>query len=132
MSRPARLKTPVQTLDTVQDHLYSLHKDYGSWRAVSIRFGCKIPAGTLCAVAGGREPKHPEHRKLLGLPAYGWAAVCPTCGEIHLRRTCPKTTKPRARRAISLTDPESAAATIINHMSAANVRRLVELLDIGE
>lgn len=42
----------------------------------------------------------------------------------------PKPSKPRARRAISLTDPESAACTIINHMPPENIRRLVELLSV--
>lgn len=39
---------------------------------------------------------------------------------------------PRARRAINLVDPVSAAATILTHADPAYIARLVELLNIGE
>jgi hypothetical protein len=83
----------VQLLDTIQARLNRLH-DSGSlsWRKIAALPDYQgIPAGTLCAIAKGREPKKKEHRKMLGLPP---AAVevdpCPDCGEAHTVPFCTK------------------------------------------
>jgi hypothetical protein len=40
-----------------------------TWREIANLDDFKgIPPGTLCAIFNGREPKKPEHRRILGLP----------------------------------------------------------------
>lgn len=101
-----------------------------SWRKIGLEYG--ITGGMAYRIAHGYEPREAHIRHTLHLPALVEVAPCPKCGEIHLRRTCPTTAKKRARRAINLADPVSAAATILNHADAAYIARLVELLNIGE
>lgn len=71
----------------------------------------------------------------LGIVRLEPAPVCAVHGVVHCYdcetqrpRPIRKPGKPRPRRAINLADPVSAAATILNHMPAENVRRLVDLL----
>jgi hypothetical protein len=58
---------PVQTLDKARDEIIRLRGTGMTFRAMSPLFG-GIPAGTLCAIAKGREPKKPAIRAALGLP----------------------------------------------------------------
>ena len=71
----------------------------------------------------------------LGIVRLEPAPVCAVHGIVHCYdctaqqvKPLSKPGKPRARRAINLADPVSAAATILNHADAAYVARLVELL----
>jgi hypothetical protein len=61
--------TLVRTPDTVKDRLNYFHDTIGlTWREIANLGDYKgIPAGTLCSVAHGAEPKH-AHRAQLGLP----------------------------------------------------------------
>lgn len=61
--------SPVQSLDTVRMRLIALNDDTGlSWREIAKMDDFKgIPPGTLCAIAKGREPMKPEHRRILNL-----------------------------------------------------------------
>ena len=61
---------PVQSLDIVQVRLNRLHGADGlAWRTIAARPEyVGIPPGTLSAIAGGRDPKKEEHRRILGLP----------------------------------------------------------------
>jgi hypothetical protein len=95
---PPTLKTNVQTMDMVRDMLHSLHKSLRTWRRVSIHFNAKIPAGTLCSIAKGREPKKPEYRKILGLPEMKPAPVCAHCGKVPLKKNCNCRTNHRPRK----------------------------------
>jgi hypothetical protein len=76
-------RNTVQQLDTVVTELNRLHDSHAlSWRKISALPKYQgIPAGTLCAIAKGREPKKNKHRLILGLPPLGTAEICtnPTC-----------------------------------------------------
>lgn len=61
-----------------------------TWRQIAAHFD-GVPAGTLCAIAKGRDPKSPAIRAALGLPAYASAPVCPVHGVVHQGR-CPRKT----------------------------------------
>ena len=58
------------------------------------------------------EPRDNAIRKLLGLPQLARAPICPTCGVVHVRKTCPvkhKSGKRRPRRRILPPGPLWAA-----------------------
>ncbi|MCJ7831381.1 MAG: hypothetical protein MUP86_02530 [Dehalococcoidia bacterium] len=57
----------VQTLDAIRDELNARHSPDMPWRALSPLYG-GVPAGTLCAIAKGRNPKKHAIRAALGLP----------------------------------------------------------------
>ena len=59
----------VQPLDAVRKRLITLNDGIGlSWREIAKMDDFKgIPPGTLCAIAKGREPMKPEHRRILNL-----------------------------------------------------------------
>jgi hypothetical protein len=83
--------------------LKNLYSVLGSWRAVSKILG--LPAGTLCAIAKGREPKKAEHRLALGLPVLAPASICPACKVVHVGR-CKAQAKRRRNRLIDFTPDE--------------------------
>lgn len=79
---------PVQTLDKLKARLVSARATGMHWRQIA-EFFPGVPAGTLCAIAKGRDPKSPAIRAALGLPAYQAAEVCPVHGVVHQGR-CPR------------------------------------------
>jgi hypothetical protein len=88
-------KAGVQDLDAIVTRLNHLHDSQSlSWRKISARSEYQgIPAGTLCAIAKGREPKKIKHRKILGLPVvYVPALPCDDCGEVHIVGWCTEET----------------------------------------
>ena len=60
----------VQSLDSIRERLKHLHDTQAlSWRKIAALDDYRgIPAGSLCSIAGGREPKSLDHRRILGLP----------------------------------------------------------------
>jgi hypothetical protein len=89
------IKNRVQTLDKVRADLLRLKRIKGTWRAVSVALGAIVPAGTLSAIANGRDPKNPVYRRVLGLPPLdGLAPACSKCGEVHISKRCTTTRKP--------------------------------------
>jgi len=80
----------VQSLDMVQEELNRLHLvEHLSWRKIaSLEPFLGIPAGTLCAIAKGREPRDSEHRRILKMPALELAPVCRKCGQVHVTKRC--------------------------------------------
>ena len=80
----------VRNLDTLKADLRARRATGKTWREIAREFD-GIPAGTLCAIAKGYEPKKPSMRRALGLPAMQPAPVCPRCGVVHTRqcRTLP-------------------------------------------
>ena len=60
----------VRALDIARERLNRLHDIPGnSWRKIALLDAyIGIPAGSLCSIAKGREPKNLEHRRILGLP----------------------------------------------------------------
>lgn len=84
----SRPKGSVQTLDALRSRLISARATGMTWRAIAAHFD-GVPAGTLCAIAKGRDPKSPAIRQALGLPAFAPAAVCPVHGVVHTGR-CPR------------------------------------------
>lgn len=83
-----RASTHVQTLDKLRARLASARAAGMPWRQVA-GFFPGVPAGTLCAISKGRDPKSPAIRRALGLPAYQAAEVCPVHGVVHTGR-CPR------------------------------------------
>lgn len=135
---PTTAQTYVTTSDTLYSELVRLRRaEMLSWRAIAqIPPFAPLPAGTLCTwyKTGNLPRRWYSH---FGLTAYAPAPVCPAHGIVHCYdctaeqvKPLPKPSKPRARRAINLADPVSAAATIINHAAPAYIARLVELLDV--
>lgn len=83
-----RSQLPVQTLDKLQARLIAARATGMTWRDIAAHFQ-PVPAGTLCAIAKGRDPKSPAIRAALGLPAYQAAEVCPVHHIVHTGR-CPR------------------------------------------
>jgi len=73
--RPSQPKIPVKQtvqleLPDLAPHQIRLRRlnETLTWRQIAVLDEYKgIPAGTLCSYAKGREPKNPEHRRILGL-----------------------------------------------------------------
>lgn len=103
MTAEQKPQYPVETFDTIQQRLIVLHTiKHMPWRTIALLTEYKgVPAGTLCDISKGHEPKSARIRLLLHLPALAPAPVCSTCGEVHLRKsaTCPKDRQPRPPRA---------------------------------
>ena len=61
---------PCPALDIAQNRLKWLHDTWHCpWREIAALGEYRgIPAGSLCSYAKGREPRNPEHRRILGLP----------------------------------------------------------------
>lgn len=70
-------------------------------------------------------------RAVLGWPKLVEVEPCPTCGTVHLRKTCPNRANGhrRQRIAISKVDAASAARSIVNNNSPEYVRELIERLE---
>ena len=90
----------VQSLDTVIRALLQLNTVGGmAWRDIAKMDAYKgIPAGTLCAIAKGREPKNPHYREILRLPVLAPAPVCAKCGAVHVTKRCTANGKPAGAR----------------------------------
>jgi len=84
-------KPVLRTGDNWQQVLQNLHTTSGmSWREIAnLPEFQGIPAGTLCSISKGFEPKNPKVRVQLGLSAQALAPVCPTCGVVHVTKRCP-------------------------------------------
>lgn len=76
------------------------------WREIAAMFR-PVPMGTLARFAYDPkyEPRRVDYRRALGLPDYPPVTVrahpCGNCGEIHIRKSCPKRkaeSKPRQPR----------------------------------
>ncbi len=85
----------VQRLDAIRSDLARLRarRIPVPWRKIAERYP-GVPAGTLCAIFKGREPKKHSVRRALGLPDLAPAPVCPDCGQVHVSGTC-TATRPR-------------------------------------
>ena len=70
-SRALSPSVPRPALDIARERLNEHHDiEKLSWRKIAaLRPYRGIPAGTLCSIAKGREPKKPIYRSKLGLPA---------------------------------------------------------------
>ena len=84
-------KQTVRTSDSIPDQLKFLNLvQHMSWREIAkLPEFQGIPAGTLCSISKGFEPKNPKVRVQLGLSAQALAPVCPTCGVVHVTKRCP-------------------------------------------
>jgi len=86
-------KTPaahVQPLDALRRDLLARRAQNNPptpWRALAADYP-GVPAGTLCAISKGREPRKACVRRALGLPVLVAVPACPTCGGAHKFRPC--------------------------------------------
>lgn len=84
-------KTPRRQMVKIQKELkkdYEELKTKGGWRAVGKRYG--ISCGMAYRVAMDcYEPSDIVIRRKLGLKVMKPAPVCPFCGEVHIRKSCP-------------------------------------------
>jgi hypothetical protein len=91
----------VTNCDAIKFELNLLHDTSGlSWGKIAkmSRF-LGVPPGTLYRIATTNyEPKRPEIRKILGLPIFALAPVCPVCGVVHVAKRCTEKTKPARKR----------------------------------
>lgn len=87
MSVQTALKGSVQSLDTLRRVLLERRDAQHPptpWREIARSYP-GVPAGTLCAIAKGREPHKASVRAALGLPVLAAAPVCPVHGVVHAR-----------------------------------------------
>lgn len=86
MSRKLQNHT-LQTLETVKARLNERYRATGRWETVASEFGVSV--GTAVRVARGYEPKTAKVRTALNLPALVPAPACPSCGIVHVAKSCP-------------------------------------------
>jgi hypothetical protein len=88
--------TKTISLDQLSHKLQKAYQKIENWRKVAAQFG--ISSGLAYRIAKqGYEPKQPHLRHKLGLPALAPAATCPECGEVHVRKTCPRKASARPK-----------------------------------
>lgn len=126
----------VTRSDAVRDALRTLKDTSGlSWRKIALlrpyADDPPMPAGTLCAIAkGGKIPALYAAR--FGIVSYALTPVCPHCGVVHYKKTCPAhPARPRARVAVNTRDMRSAAQTLRRHLDPADLTELTDLLMAG-
>lgn len=89
----------------------------------------------LYRISTGYNPVSNKLRDLLGLPRGYIVYACPICGILHTAKCSkaakpPPIGKPRAPRiSIRLDDPDSAARSILAHMKAEKIVKLIEILE---
>src|SRR5690349_10769259 len=99
-----RSRYPVHSLDTIKARLAAVRATGLPRRHLAAGFPGG-PAGTLCAIAKGREPHKGTIRAALGLPVLAPAPVCIYCGVPHTTKRCTakqvgKPRKPSAKKII--------------------------------
>ncbi len=77
------------TLAAKRAEIIAAYARVKSWRKLAEQEYPKVRPGTLCAIAGGYEPKSRKVLDALGLPVLQPTPVCPTCGIVHVK-ACPK------------------------------------------
>lgn len=81
-------KQSVQSLDALRRVLLARRAEQHPptpWRVLAADYP-GVPAGTLCAIAKGREPRKASIRAALGLPVLIPAPACFVCGVVHTRQ----------------------------------------------
>jgi len=130
----------MTTFDHLRAYIREQRKSGESWDAIAKSFGhSRITKGHVWKMYNkGWEPDDPELRLILSLPAFKPMPICPVHGVVHdydcatHHVTKNRNPKPRAPRiAIRKDDMQSAARSIVNHMTASDVDVLiVELRDL--
>ncbi|MFA5376900.1 MAG: hypothetical protein WC455_14210 [Dehalococcoidia bacterium] len=118
------------SIETLRNRIIRDYARLKTWRAVADKYG--VTCGMVYRIAvNNYEPRDAHIRTALELPAMAPAPVCKICGEIHVTKRCTSHgARPRPRRAINLSDPVSAAATIRAHAEPEFVAELVRLLEV--
>lgn len=91
------------THQELQNAIRAAYKAQGAWRKVGRQFGI-TPAMAWRIVNQGYDPKTPEIRHRLGLPALIPTPPCGKCGAVHVSKRC--TAKPREYRDLFAMPPE--------------------------
>lgn len=90
-------KNALQTLERVQAELHKRKGELGRWEDVAHEIGVSL--GTVCRVARGYYPRHPELCHKFGLPELQNAVACSVCRIVHVSKRCPARKKVvRSRR----------------------------------
>lgn len=106
-----------------------------SWEAIAESYASPhITRGHIYKIAVKEwNPNKLEIRHALGLVAYESVPVCPHCGTVHRRKTCPDHPgRKRARVAVNTRDMRSAAQTLRAHLTQADLAELTDLLMAGQ
>lgn len=92
---------PKSRKDTSRQIIARLRASGKKWREIGRDYP-GVPLGTLCRFHKDRgyEPKRPDIRAALGLPAHITirAVPCASCGEVKTVKRCPCQRKPAPRR----------------------------------
>jgi len=97
-----------------------------------------VSPATVWKLKNGKQKDSPVVRERWNIqPKYAEAPVCPRCGVVHVRQTCPSRKgpgKPRPRISIHTTNMGNAASSIVKHIDREHVVELIEELSglIGE
>ena len=126
---PSEVDDAIATLENKRTTEYhTLHKTYGmSFREIAaLPAYAPIPHSTIADIYhGGRVPNKWRYK-------FGMPLIIKVRSDM-IRKNRPTTAAPRNRRAINLTDPKSAAATILSSGATDRyIEQLVDLLDPRE
>jgi len=77
---------------SIQSKLNKQYRHLKSWRKVANEYdksGKVLSGAMIRMVALGRDPKHANIRRVLGLPVYAMVVTCSKCGKLHrVLKTC--------------------------------------------
>lgn len=119
---------PVTTCDKARERLKAIKNTLGlPWREIAKMAEFQpIPFGTLERFATTcYEPKRPEWRRILGLPSFAPAPVCPKCGVVHVTKRCTAGSGSRRRKRITVTLSDDAIAYL---KEQGNITQTIEHL----
>lgn len=95
----------MNRMDSIRQEIKKAYKKAKNWRRVGDQFG--ISEGMAWRIVNeGYEPKGPQIRIHLGLPAYELAPVCPHCGVVHVTKRCPGPVRRRKQRWADMSEDE--------------------------
>lgn len=80
----------MKDIGIIRRELRKAHRRLKNWRAVGVEFDIDNAMAWRIANEPGYEPHDPKIRTKLGLPAFVEVAACPVCGEVHVKKSCPR------------------------------------------
>jgi hypothetical protein len=87
-------KSLVTTPNAIRKALLRDYDLLGTWEKVGQKWGMNKGLAFMIAKRN-YEPKDPHLRHKLGLAALIPALACPKCGEVHVKKRCPRKSAPK-------------------------------------